>query len=68
MLKTEDKTLKKEALDTFKLIQMYMGDRRAKQISTLTALSLANKGWSITKLRDEIFLQLIRQTTDNPKE
>lgn len=68
MLKTEDKTLKKEAVEVFKLIQMYMGDRRAKQISTHTALSIANKGWSITPLRDEIFLQLIRQTTDNPKE
>lgn len=68
MLKTEDKSLKKEALETFKLIQMYMGDRRAKQISTHTALNIANKGWSITNLRDEIFLQLIRQTTDNPKQ
>lgn len=68
MLKIEDKTLKKEALETFKLIQMYMGDRKAKQISTHTALSVANKGWSITSIRDEIFLQLIRQTTDNPRE
>ncbi|XP_067932495.1 serine-rich adhesin for platelets-like [Watersipora subatra] len=68
MLKTEDKNLRKEAVETFKLIQMYMGDRKAKQISTHTALSIANKGWSITGLRDEIFLQLIRQTSDNPKE
>ena len=68
MLRTDDKGVKKEALETFKLIQTYMGDRKAKQISTMTALSIANKGWSITNLRDEIFLQLIRQTTDNPKE
>lgn len=68
MLRIEDKILKKEALETFKLIQMYMGDRKAKQLSHQTALSIANKGWSMTNMRDEIFLQLIRQTTDNPKE
>lgn len=68
MLKIDDKVLKKESLETFKLIQMYMGDRKAKQLSHFTALSLAIKGWSHSNLRDEIFLQLIRQTTDNPKE
>lgn len=68
MLRTEDKVLKKEAVETFKLIQMYMGDRKVKQLSHQTALSLANKGWSNAGLRDEIFVQLLRQTTDNPKE
>jgi len=67
MMKIDDKNLKKESLDVFKLIQMYMGDRKAKQLSHYTALSVATKGWTHTSLRDEIFLQLMRQTTDNPK-
>ena len=32
MIKTNDKAIKKEAPEVFKLIQMYMGDRKAKVI------------------------------------
>ena len=45
-----------------------MGDRRGKQAPISVALEIINKGWSSANLRDEIFIQLSRQTTDNKKE
>ena len=67
LLRTVDKVLKREAPDIFKLIQTYMGDRKSKQIASLnTCLELTTKGWSLPSIRDELFLQLIKQTSDNP--
>jgi len=66
LLRTNDKILKKEAPDIFKLIQIYMGDKKSKQISSLnTCLELTTKGWSLPTIRDELYLQLIKQTTCN---
>jgi hypothetical protein len=43
-----------------------MGDRKSKQIASLnTCLELTTKGWSLPSIRDELYLQLIKQTTYN---
>ena len=66
LLRTMDKILKKEAPEIFKLIQTYMGDRKSKQIASLnTCLELTTKGWSLPTIRDELYLQLIKQTSYN---
>ncbi|KAK3583268.1 hypothetical protein CHS0354_011155 [Potamilus streckersoni] len=68
MLRTNDKNVKKEACEVFKLIQSYMGDRKSKPGGqAAVALEISVKGWSIHSLRDEIFIQLCRQTTENKK-
>ena len=70
MIKTENKLVKKEAAEMFKLIQVYMGDRKISRDAPLSALMMdvIMKGWSIAELRDEIFIQICRQTTRNPRE
>ena len=68
MIRTNDKIVKKEAPETFKLIQMYMGDRKPKASLPQLALDIAVKGWSMPGLRDEIYIQLCRQTTENKRE
>ncbi|KAF6098531.1 Rho GTPase activating protein 39 [Phyllostomus discolor] len=65
MIVTSDRHVKKEACEIFKLIQMYMGDRRAKADPLHVALEIATKGWSMQGLRDELYIQLCRQTTEN---
>ena len=43
-----------------------MRDRKSKQLSSLnTCLELVTKGWSLPSIRDELYLQLIKQTTFN---
>ncbi|XP_077022580.1 rho GTPase-activating protein 39 isoform X2 [Tamandua tetradactyla] len=65
MIMTSDRHVKKEACELFKLIQMYMGDRRARADQLHVALEVATKGWSVQGLRDELYIQLCRQTTEN---
>uniref|UniRef100_A0A8C4SHC2 Rho GTPase-activating protein 39 n=1 Tax=Erpetoichthys calabaricus TaxID=27687 RepID=A0A8C4SHC2_ERPCA len=65
MIMTTDRSVKKEAVEIFKLIQMYMGDRRAKTDQLNVALEIATKGWMVQGLRDELYIQLCRQTTEN---
>ncbi|XP_072163081.1 uncharacterized protein [Diadema setosum] len=66
MLMTEDKAVKRDAPEVFKLIQVYMGDRVVKGLSRESALlDLVTKGWSVVPLRDEVYIQLCRQTSDN---
>ncbi|XP_014668112.1 PREDICTED: rho GTPase-activating protein 39-like [Priapulus caudatus] len=67
MIATSDKKVKKEALEIFKLIQMYMCDRKLKSGMTQLgiALDLAKRGWTNKGLRDELYIQLCKQTTDN---
>lgn len=64
-----DKAGKKMAMEQFKLVQIYMGDRKARIGMSLNSvamdiilLAVANS-W----LRDELYVQLCRQTTENPK-
>ncbi|KAK5930304.1 hypothetical protein CgunFtcFv8_026550 [Champsocephalus gunnari] len=65
MIVTSDRTVKKEAVDIFKLIQNFMGDRRSKADTLAVALEVVVRGWSNQGLRDELYIQLCRQTTEN---
>ncbi|XP_010890146.1 rho GTPase-activating protein 39 isoform X3 [Esox lucius] len=65
MLITSDRTIKKEACEMFKLVQAYMGDRPARLERRHAALLVVTKCWGMQGLRDELYIQLVRQTTDN---
>uniref|UniRef100_A0A8C1QLI7 Rho GTPase-activating protein 39 n=1 Tax=Cyprinus carpio TaxID=7962 RepID=A0A8C1QLI7_CYPCA len=65
MIMTTDRTVKREAVELFKLVQTYMGDRRGKGEPLAVALEVAVRGWSCQGLRDELYIQLCRQTTEN---
>uniref|UniRef100_A0A3Q4HPN5 Rho GTPase-activating protein 39 n=1 Tax=Neolamprologus brichardi TaxID=32507 RepID=A0A3Q4HPN5_NEOBR len=65
MIVTSDRSVKKEAVEIFKLIQTYMGDRRSKADPLAVALEVVVRGWSNQGLRDELYIQLCRQTTEN---
>ncbi|XP_075255597.1 uncharacterized protein LOC142348215 isoform X2 [Convolutriloba macropyga] len=91
-----DKRYKKEAIECFKLVQQYMGDRKVTshqsnyQINSGSfgsnsnttnnrtqseddaqincALELASRGWENAHLRDELILQVCKQSIDNSKQ
>lgn len=69
MIMTTDKSLKRDACELFKLIQSYMGDRKTKSGQSVESvvLEIATKGWSRQSVRDEVFIQICRQTTENPR-
>ena len=50
------------------VIQVYMGDRKGKQSPGSVALDVIARGWSCVSLRDEIYVQLAKQTTDNRRQ
>lgn len=68
MIRTNDKVVKKEATEIFRTIQAYMGDRKVKSTTNQLGLDIIIKGWSMPSLRDEIYIQLCRQTTENKRE
>ena len=64
----EDRQLKRDAVDVFKMILAYMGDRTIRgRTEDKLALDITTKGWSTPVLRDEIYIQLCKQTTDNTR-
>lgn len=66
MLTTHNKKNKKEAVHMFLAVQMYMNDRNSKgRDPSKIALDIIVKCWSTPPLRDEIFIQLCKQTTSN---
>lgn len=104
LIRTADKTVKREACELFKLIQAYTGDRKLtsshlpniqdtpplsqfgrQQLDAacatdnqlehtklyyrnLVCLEIMTKGWTYPALRDELYLQLVKQTTENPSQ
>lgn len=64
-----DKAGKKMAIECFKLVQIYMGDRKARVGMSLNSVSMdiIQQGVANPWLRDEVYVQLCRQTTENPK-
>jgi len=68
MIQTRDKQVKKEAIDLFRLVQQYMGDRKTKyKDPNQLALVISQRCWEKKELRDEIYIQLCRQTSGNDK-
>lgn len=63
-----DKTHKKAATDLFRLVQIYMGDRKARPGMTLNSVAqdILHATYTDVTLRDELYVQLCRQTTENP--
>lgn len=66
VINTRDKKLKKEAVELFKLVLVYMGDRSARNRPPNVILwEIVTRAWANQPLRDELYFQLIKQTTDN---
>ncbi|XP_028853848.1 rho GTPase-activating protein 39 isoform X2 [Denticeps clupeoides] len=65
MLVTSDRAVRKEACEMFKLVQAYMGDRPSRLDRRHIALLIVTKCWGMQGLRDELYVQLVRQTTGN---
>ncbi|KAG7494885.1 rho GTPase-activating 39-like isoform X2 [Solea senegalensis] len=65
MLVTSDRAVRKEACEMFKLVQAYMGDRPSRLDRRHCALLIVTKCWDMPGLRDELYVQLVRQTTGN---
>ncbi|XP_068598496.1 rho GTPase-activating protein 39 [Brachionichthys hirsutus] len=65
MLVTSNRAIRKEACEMFKLVQAYMGDRPSRLDRRHCALLIVTKCWDMPGLRDELFVQLVRQTTGN---
>lgn len=65
-----EKLLKREACNLFRLVQVYMGDRKANVGMTLdgVATDIVNTAFSKPPLRDELYVQICRQTTENPRK
>ncbi|XP_076237649.1 myTH4 and RhoGAP_KIAA1688 domain-containing protein RhoGAP93B isoform X2 [Calliopsis andreniformis] len=65
-----EKLLKREACNLFRLVQVYMGDRKANVGMTLdsVAMDIVNTAFSKIPLRDELYVQICRQTTENPRK
>ncbi|CAG0879550.1 unnamed protein product [Cyprideis torosa] len=68
LLVTPDRTLRKDKREMFKLIQVYMMDRKAKTGMTVStvALDLILKALKKDGLKEELFFTLCKQTTENP--
>lgn len=67
MVMTRDKQQRKDAVEVFKLILQCMGDKSSRKSFDALAVEITTKGWQTTTLRDEIYVQLCKQTTCNEK-
>eukprot|EP00053_Salpingoeca_punica_P012173 m.109026 g.109026 ORF g.109026 m.109026 type:complete len:520 (-) comp15879_c0_seq1:485-2044(-) len=66
MLLTHNKKDRKDAIELFKSVQMYMGDRKSQGKDQLQiVVEIVDHCWSTTSLRDEIYIQLCKQTYGN---
>lgn len=64
---SRDKATKKMATEMWKLVQIYMGDRKARDGMSLNsvAMDIITTALAQPPLRDELYIQLCRQTTEN---
>lgn len=64
---SRDKQAKKQAIEMFKLVQIYMGDRKARAGMSLNSVisDIAVMAVAQPPLRDELYVQMCRQTTEN---
>lgn len=68
MIMNRDKAQRKEACELFKLLLQYMGDKKTKfRDVNILALEITTRAWEKKGLRDEIYVQLCRQTSGNSK-
>ncbi|CAD5206655.1 unnamed protein product [Bursaphelenchus okinawaensis] len=58
---------RKQALVLFKLVQSYMGDRKTRTTNDNLVMSMLEIVFNSPPLKDELFLQLIKQLSNNPK-
>ncbi|XP_034389038.1 rho GTPase-activating protein 39 isoform X1 [Cyclopterus lumpus] len=65
MLVTSNRAVRKEACEMFKLVQAYMLDRPSRLDRRHCVLLIITKCWDMPGLRDELYVQLVRQTTGN---
>lgn len=66
-LLASSKTVTKQALEMFRHVQVYMGDRKARPDVSLNSVlvEILNAAHTQALLRDELYVQLCRQTTQN---
>ena len=55
------------SLTLSKVTLQYMGDKGSRKSPSTIALDIVSRGWSTPGLRDEIYIQLCKQTTANEK-
>eukprot|EP00045_Choanoeca_perplexa_P008568 m.80513 g.80513 ORF g.80513 m.80513 type:complete len:545 (-) comp14543_c0_seq1:44-1678(-) len=68
MLLSLSKEQRKTAIDMFKMLQQYMGDRSVKgRTPAAVATGIFDMCWRAQRLRDELFIQICKQTTENSK-
>jgi hypothetical protein len=68
LLSTHNKENQKEAVKCFKFVQRVMGDRSSKETNHADLKSLVNIGILHGELRDEIYVQLCKQISENPNK
>jgi hypothetical protein len=65
MIKKENQ---KEAITCFKLVQRVMGDRSSKEVNHVDLKTLVNIGILHGEMRDEIYVQVCKQVSENPNK
>ncbi|VDP66498.1 unnamed protein product, partial [Echinostoma caproni] len=65
LLVSTEPNMKKQAADTFKIVQSFMGDRKARLSLPDYGSIIVHRALNTVGLRDEIFAQLCKQTTGN---